>query len=171
MLAACNYLYAWSMHTISDAVSDTETTPQDAAVESVLYALMSIGRLLRQRIQGDGMDPGTFWLLKGLGTADAMRVTDLAAMANLDTSTVSRHVQQLHRSGLIERTPDPDDGRAHRVALSTEGRSLLNQSMVRRRELLSQSLQGWPAEDIDAFDQLLNRFVRNIENNTELEQA
>ncbi|MET0694465.1 MAG: MarR family transcriptional regulator [Propionibacteriaceae bacterium] len=159
------------MQTSAPPVTDPEATTQDAAVESVLYALMSIGRLLRQRVQGDGMDPGTFWLLKGLATTDAMRVTDLAAMANLDASTVSRHVQQLHRTGLIERTPDPDDGRAHRVALSTEGRALLNKSLVHRRELLSQSLEGWDAQDIEAFDTLLNRFVRNIENNSEVEQA
>ena len=159
------------MQSSSPVLPDSAATPQDAAVESVLYALMSIGRLLRQRVQGDGMDPGTFWLLKGLAHSEAMRVTDLAAMANLDASTVSRHVQQLHRSGLIERTPDPDDGRAQRVALSQEGRTLLNQSLVHRRELLSQSLEGWDAEDIEAFDSLLNRFVHNIEKNTELEQA
>lgn len=159
------------MQLSSPTVADTEATSQDVAVDSVIYALMSLGRLLRQRVEGDGMDPGTFWLLKGLAHTDAMRVTDLALMANLDASTVSRHVQQLHRAGLIERTPDPDDGRAHRVALTNQGRTLLNKSMVLRRELLSQSMQGWDAKDIDAFDNLLSRFVANIENNIELEKA
>ena len=50
-----------------------------------------------------------------------MRVTDLAGCANLDTSTVSRHVAQLQRTGLIERTPDPDDRRAQRVELTAAG--------------------------------------------------
>ena len=135
----------------------------------MLYALMTIGRLLRQRIQGDGLDPGTFWLLKGLAAHGAMRVTELAALANLDASTVSRHVQQMHRAGLIDRTQDPDDGRAQRVALSDQGRQLLERGLAHRRALLAQSLEDWDQHDIETFEALLTRFVGNIENNTELE--
>jgi len=140
-------------------------------VESVLYALMTIGRLLRQRMQSDGVDPSTFWLLKGLSSQGSMRVTELATLASLDASTVSRHLQQLHRAGLIERTQDPNDGRAQRVALSAEGRHLLDQGAARRRELLSRSLADWNDHDLATFDALLTRFVSNIERNTELEKA
>ncbi len=150
---------------------DAKCAPDHSVVDSVLYALMTIGRLLRQRIQGDGLDPGTFWLLKGLAEHGAMRVTELAALANLDASTVSRHVQQMNRAGLIERTQDPDDGRAQRVALSDEGRELLHRGLTHRRELLAQSLENWDQHDIDTFDTLLTRFVDNIENNSELEHA
>jgi DNA-binding MarR family transcriptional regulator len=159
------------MQTIPAVLCDVESRPQDSPVESVLYALMAIGRLLRQRIQGDGMDPGTLWLLKRLSAHDAMRVTDLAAWANLDASTVSRHVQQLQRAGFIERTQDPDDGRAQRVALSDQGRQVLKEGIARRRAVLSKSLEDWDQNDIVTFDRLLARFVGNIENNTELEQA
>ncbi|HEX8508705.1 MAG TPA: MarR family transcriptional regulator, partial [Propionibacteriaceae bacterium] len=123
------------------AAVDVAALPRDEAVESVLYALMSIGRLLRHRMQGDGLDPATFWLLKGLADRGALRVTELAALGNLDVSTVSRHVTQLHRSGLIERTPDPDDRRAQRVALSEQGQELLTRSLIRRRTLLGASLK------------------------------
>lgn len=150
---------------------DARCAADQPVVESVLYALMTIGRLLRQRIQGDGLDPGTFWLLKGLAEHGAMRVTELATLANLDASTVSRHVQQMHRGGLIERTQDPEDGRAQRVALSNEGRQMLRRGLTRRRELLARSLEGWDQHEIDTFDTLLTRFVDNIENNSELEHA
>jgi DNA-binding MarR family transcriptional regulator len=139
--------------------------------ESVLHALMSIGRLMRQRLAGDSMEPGTFFLLKGLASQDAMRVTELAAMANLDASTVSRHVQQLHRSGLIERSPDPDDGRAQRVALSPQGRALLHDGLGRRRALLGRSLEGWDPSDVETLDRLLARLVDSVEHNTGREQA
>lgn len=147
------------------------TTSTDAPVESVLYSLMSIGRALRQRLQGDSVDPGTFWLLKGLAAHPALRVTELATFANLDASTVSRHVQQLHRTGLIERTPDPDDGRAQRVALSDRGREVLQQAMEQRRAILTRSLRDWDTSEIETFDRLLTRFVSEIESNTELEHA
>ena len=76
---------------------------------------------MRQRAQGETLDTGSFWLLKTLATSGPLRVTDLAVCANLDVSTVSRHVAQLHSAGLIERTPDPVDGRAQRVKLSAPG--------------------------------------------------
>jgi DNA-binding MarR family transcriptional regulator len=148
-----------------------ETAPPSSPEESVLYGLMSIGRLMRQRLHKDDMDPATFWLLKGLAQHGDQRVTELAAFANLDASTVSRHVQQLQRAGLIERTPDPADGRAQRVALSSLGRVRLQEGMARRRALLNRSFEGWDREDIRTLDRLLARFVGNIEHNSELEQA
>lgn len=134
-----------------------------SAVDSVMHALFSIGRLMRQRVEGDGLEPGTFWLLKTLAGQGAMRVTDLAGCTNLDTSTVSRHVSQLQKSGLIERTPDPDDGRAQRVEPSAEGQRLLTEALDRRRILLRQSLEDWESADINELNRLLARFVGNIE--------
>jgi DNA-binding MarR family transcriptional regulator len=154
------------------AVASTRADSDSSSVEeSVLFALMSIGRLMRQRLHGDDMDPATFWLLKGLSQHEALRVTELAALANLDASTVSRHVQALHRSGLIDRTADPADRRAHRVALSSRGRDLLHEGLARRRALLTRSFAGWEHQDIEVLDTLLARFVGDIEHNSELEQA
>jgi DNA-binding MarR family transcriptional regulator len=152
--------------------TNAEAASGDPAVDAVLHALMTTGRLMRQRLTGDGVDIGTFWLLKGLATHGALRVTELAALANLDASTVSRHVQQLHRSGLIERSQDPDDGRAQRVALSAAGAELLNESITRRRSLLRRSFEGWDQVDVESLGRLLTRFVSNIENlSVELEQV
>jgi DNA-binding MarR family transcriptional regulator len=149
-----------------------EVTPESSAVDSVMHALMSVGRLMRNRSSADELDPGTFWLLKTLSSEGAMRVTDLATFANLDTSTVSRHVAQLHRSGLIERTPDPADGRAQRVGLSSEGLRTLHDAMDRRRALLRRSLAGWDNDDIQQLDRLLARFVGSIDRQNEnLEHA
>jgi DNA-binding MarR family transcriptional regulator len=137
----------------------------------VLSSLMSIGRLMRQRVHGDKVDLGTYALLKALHSQGAMRVTDLAALAGLDTSTVSRHVQQLDKAGLVDRSAHPDDGRAQQVALTTQGRGLLEESIARRHELLSETLEHWDRDDIEALDKLLARFVGDIEHITaELEQ-
>lgn len=133
-------------------------------VQSVLHALMSVGRLIRQRGQGETLDPGTFWLLKTVSINDSMRVTDLASSANLDISTVSRHVAQLHRAGLIERTPDPDDRRAQRVRLSAAGQESLERAVVARTALLARSLEAWSQADLEELDRLVTRFVTDVEN-------
>lgn len=133
------------------------------SVESVMHALMGIGRLMRQRTQGETLDTGSFWMLKTVSANGSMRVTDLAACANLDASTVSRHVTQLHRAGLIERTPDPVDRRAQRVKLSEGGRQALTAAQQARLALVEQSLEGWDPQDLEHLDRLLTRFVADID--------
>jgi len=146
-----------------------QTTP---VVDSVLTTLMTVGRTMRQRVEGDDLDPGQFWLLKNIAGQGPLRVTELASCTNLDPSTVSRHVAQLHRAGLLERTPDPEDGRAHRLQLTEAGQSRLHGAFERRRVLLRQALDHWAADDVALLDQLLGRFLADIENlNAELEHA
>lgn len=141
-------------------------------VQSVLHALMSVGRLIRQRGQGETLDPGAFWLLKTVAMNGSMRVTDLASSANLDTSTVSRHVAQLNKVGWIERSPDPDDRRAHRVRLSAAGRSTLDRALAARTAVLARSLEGWSQADLEELDRLVTRLVIDVENlSQKLEQS
>ncbi len=148
---------------------DSTPTTDDVAssVNSVMHALMGIGRLMRQRGQGEGLEPGTFWLLKTISASGSLRVTDLASTANLDPSTVSRHLTQLQRSGLIERLPDPDDGRAQRVQLSAAGAQRLSDALAARAALLRRSLASWEAADLHDLDRLLTRFVRDIDTLTQ----
>jgi DNA-binding MarR family transcriptional regulator len=134
-------------------------------VDSVLHTTMAIGRLLRQRLAGDQMEPATYWVLKNLARGST-RITALAASTQLDTSTVSRHVTQLEQAGLVERSQDPDDGRAQRIGLTDEGRTQLAASTARRREVLTTSLDGWDPTDLADLDRLLSRLVAGIESRT-----
>jgi DNA-binding MarR family transcriptional regulator len=133
------------------------------SVESLMHALLGISRLMRQRSQGETLDTGSFWLLKTLAASGPLRVTDLAACANLDPSTVSRHVAQLDSAGLIERTPDPVDGRAQRVRLSAPGAQRIEAMLHSRRALLEKCLESWEARDLDELDRLLTRFAADVE--------
>ena len=137
--------------------------PSSAAVDSVLQALMSAGRLIRQRVAGE-VDPGTFWLLKIIADHASLRVSDLASCASLDASTVSRHVGQLERNGLIERGQDPADRRAQLLSLTPEGQRQLGEAYEQRRELLRRSLAAFDETELAEFDRLLARFVTALEN-------
>jgi DNA-binding MarR family transcriptional regulator len=136
-------------------------TAQPAA-DAMLSALMTVGRLMRQRQADDHVDPGTFWLIKTIAHKGPLRISDLAGAVHLDVSTVSRHVAQLERTGLVVRTADPADGRAQLVGISDEGRELLDQAFQRRRALLESALAGWEAADIAEFERLLAKFVDGV---------
>lgn len=133
------------------------------AVDAMLTALMSVSRAMRQRQADDAVDPGTFWLLKTISHGGPLRITELASVTHLDTSTVSRHVAQLERNGLVQRTPDPADGRAQLVAISAAGQQQLDEAFRRRRQILENTLDGWASEDITEFERLLSKFVDGID--------
>lgn len=49
------------------------------------------------------------------------RLSDLAAQAQVTKATAGFIVDQLERSGLVRRVPDPDDGRARLVTITDKG--------------------------------------------------
>lgn len=118
---------------------------------------------MRQRGHGDTLDSGSFWLLRTLAASGPLRATDLAVYAGLDASTVSRHVAQLHSAGLIERAPDPADGRAQRVKLTTAGVARIDAALRARRTLLEKCLESWQPNELDQLDRLLTRFAADVE--------
>lgn len=50
------------------------------------------------------------------------RLSDLAAQAQVTKATAGFIVDQLERSGLVTRVPDPDDGRARLVTITDKGK-------------------------------------------------
>lgn len=55
---------------------------------------------------------------------DGTRLTDLAQQAQVTKQTAGFLVDQLERTGYVERVPDPSDGRARLVKLSERGEKI-----------------------------------------------
>jgi DNA-binding MarR family transcriptional regulator len=70
---------------------------------------------------------------------DGSRLTDLAEQAQVTKQTASLLVAALEREGLVERVPDPADGRARLIQLTQLG---LTASMRARETVLSVE-QAW----------------------------
>lgn len=137
------------------------------ATADVLDALMTIGRRMRGR-GGDGIvDPGTFWLLRTLVADGPSRPTDLAASVGLDASTVSRHLAQLQRLGLVDRSPDPDDRRVSWVEISQTGRAAVDAAIAHRRTLLERSLHDWSDDELELLHRMTTRIAAGLETGPE----
>lgn len=134
-----------------------------SAEDAVMVALARLGRRMRQRLPGEELDFAAVVLMKTLHERGPQRLSTLACALELDASTVSRHARHLEDRGLLERTGDPDDGRASRVGLSTEGRTRLEAGMRRRRAVVAELLAPWPAEDRDLLRQLLTRLITDLD--------
>jgi DNA-binding MarR family transcriptional regulator len=132
------------------------------AEESVLVTLARLGRRMRQRMPGEELDFAAIVLLKAL-MPGPLRLSALAGALDLDASTVSRQVRHLEDRGLLERTSDPDDGRASQVALSDLGRTRLECGAERRRAFVGELLDDWSDDDREHLRLLLNRLLTELD--------
>jgi DNA-binding MarR family transcriptional regulator len=71
----------------------------------------------------------------------------LAQALRLDASTVTRQIAPLERGGLIERRPDPADGRSSSIALTAEGRRCMSDVTQERRRCIEALVSDWDGAD------------------------
>jgi DNA-binding MarR family transcriptional regulator len=109
------------------------------------------------------LDGAAYGLLALLQDSGPLRASDLVARLGLDKSTVSRQVASLVDLGLVDRAPDPDDGRAQVLTPSAEGSARLARIREVRRGRWESDLADWPAEDVAVLGRLLGRLNRRGE--------
>lgn len=103
------------------------------------------------------LDPASYSLLLMIADSGSVRAMDVADRTGLDKSTVSRQVAALVALDLLERAPDPDDGRARLIQLSESGAQRLRQARERRSEKLRAEFAQWSTGDLVEFSRLLSK--------------
>ncbi|WP_308282808.1 MarR family winged helix-turn-helix transcriptional regulator [Pseudonocardia nigra] len=111
----------------------------------------------------DAVERATYYLLVHLVKDGPRRAGSLAEAVRSDPSTISRQIGQLVRLGLVERTADPEDGRATLLAATDEGRRVFEENRRMRNETIAEMIAHWPAEDRHALSELLTRFATEYE--------
>lgn len=97
----------------------------NVAWEAMFRAQATLAREFEQEGEWDDLAGREYGVLYALSQApDGLRIIDLCEDALLTQAGVSRLVGRLERKGLVERSGDPDDGRASRIQLSAEGRAV-----------------------------------------------
>lgn len=133
--------------------------------EQLARAFAAMGRAISER--GAELPRTDFVVLVRLGeTSDAgdpCRLRDLAHAEGLDQSTMSRRIASLAKRGLVERRPDPDDRRAHRLQLTESGTVALAAERARRVSLVTDALAGWDESDKDELARLLGKLTDTLD--------
>ena len=76
-------------------------------------------------------------------------ITELAHAEQVKPPTISRMIKDMEWAGLVERRPDPSDGRVHRIRATRRGRGVLHEGRVRRVNALAESLKALDQNDRD----------------------
>lgn len=135
----------------------------DSRADGIADAIMAAVGALKRRIEDPEAHTRAF-LLGHVARLEPVRATDLAEQVHLDLSTISRHLRGLEESGLLVRSPDPDDRRASRLAVTHDGRAALERTTAARNALFASATAGWTDSEVDELVHLLNRLSHDLEN-------
>jgi MarR family transcriptional regulator, transcriptional regulator for hemolysin len=117
------------------------------------FILNDVARLLRTyadyRAAQFGMTRAQWAVLVRLDLYEGLNQSELAEMLDLQPITLTRLLDKLCDSGLIERRPDPEDRRAKRLFLTPAARPLLEQLAVLGEETMANVLEGVTPEHVE----------------------
>jgi DNA-binding MarR family transcriptional regulator len=111
----------------------------------------------------DDLSRTDVWLLDRIRVAGPFRLSQLAAWQAVDKSTMTAQIRRLERRGLIERSPDPADGRATLVSVTAAGLAVNERNRAVARAVFDRVVADWSPADQTAFSTLLDRFARALE--------
>jgi DNA-binding MarR family transcriptional regulator len=117
----------------------------------------------RARLVHPELTTSAYFLLGTLCEQGPKRASELSELFHLDKGAVSRSVHQLIELGLVERQPDPEDGRASILRASEAGRSKMDAVTEHRRRQLSGRLGEWGAAELQEFVAQLTRYNAALE--------
>jgi len=139
--------------------------------ESLRHLEREVGVLIRRirRVIGErarlvhpDLQPASYLMLSWLVDEGPVRATSMVENFNIDKGAVSRQLQHLHDLGLVERTPDPADGRATLVVASDDAVRRLADVAEHRRKWLDEQLGDWDADELTHFADLLERYNHSL---------
>lgn len=89
----------------------------------------------------------TLSVLHTLSRKSPMRLTELTANEQVTQSAITQLVTRLERDGLVERRPDPKDGRVVLVHITPSGAMVIDSRRVERIAHLSAFMEGLTPEE------------------------
>jgi MarR family transcriptional regulator for hemolysin len=122
-----------------------------------MFMINEVARLLRtfadQEARQYGMTRAQWAVLARLERHEGLKQAELADMLDMQPISLTRLVDRLADSGLIERRSDPNDRRAKRLFLTAAAKPVME-----RLDTLGDGLAGTVLSDIPAADieQMLN---------------
>lgn len=126
-------------------------------------ASRSLARLGERRVKALGFNIGQLPVLYLLREGAQMSQKELAKFAKIEQPSMAQMLARMERDGLIQRTPDPADGRSSLVSLTEAALAKLpavRDALDAGREMV---LAGFSEDEVQTLLQLMRRLNRNLE--------
>lgn len=143
----------------SDTAADVLSTPGHL----ISLAARGFARLSEARLKPLGFGVGHLPVLVALQIGRAYTQRDLARFAKMQQPPMAQMLTRMERDGLIERTPDPADGRSSRIALTKLARARLPVAIATLFRGNRDALTGFTDDETAQLVALLDRLITNLD--------
>jgi DNA-binding MarR family transcriptional regulator len=120
----------------------------------------------RARAVHPDLQPASYLMLTYLAAEGPQRSSVMSELFNVDKGAISRQVQHLCDLGLLDREPDPVDGRAMLISASDDAVHRMESVARDRRRWLDEQLAQWSEADLREFVTGLARYNEALDKNT-----
>ncbi len=132
-------------------MSDASPVLSDAQVAAIVKGVLQLGRRLRAARPADSVSLSALAILSTLYNRGPMPAARLAEAERLQPQSLTRLIRDLEGRGLIDRTPDPADGRTLLIRPTEAGLRIFFSDIAARQVWLSQTM----AETLTGDEQAL----------------
>ncbi len=154
----------------TDAPTNSLSAEELARVDRIDASLVKLVRSITdtrttemlKRWAGVDIERRGFTLLARIEEFPDAHLAQVAAAADVDTSTASRQVARLVEHGLVERTPDPAEHRARRHRLTDDGAAALARLRDARRRWIDGIVSDFSVDEQAQLADLLTRFADKL---------
>lgn len=116
----------------------------DDAVSRLRVALGRISRQVDRQTSGGELTKTQFSILTTAVRRGPIRASEMAEIETLNPTMLSRMIGKMEAAGLLQRSADPDDGRAVVVSATPEGIALHAELRDKRTQLFAEYLAQLP---------------------------
>jgi DNA-binding MarR family transcriptional regulator len=141
----------------------------DTSPIGVIGRISRLCREIEHRLEAgyaaSGLEPGWYDVLATLrraGPPYRLRPTDFAATLMLTTSGTTKRLDRLEAAGHVTREPDPSDRRGVLIALTPQGRRLVDKASVKHLANERHILSGLSAAEQHQLADLLRKLGNTL---------
>jgi DNA-binding MarR family transcriptional regulator len=125
-------------------------------------AITRVARRLRQEASGE-LTPTSAAALATIERHGPLTPSELAEIERVKRPTGTRTLRCLADLGLVDRTPDPADGRSALVSITPAGRERLRRLRGRKNAYLARRMRGMPEDDVRTLERAAEILERMLE--------
>jgi len=129
----------------------------------ISLAARGFARLSESRLKPLGFGVGHVPVLVALQNGKASTQRDLARFAKVEQPPMAQMLARMERDGLIQRTPDPADGRSSHIVLTTTAQQRMPEAITTLFQGNREAMTGFTPAEAAQLVELLSRLIGNLD--------
>lgn len=141
----------------------SEPRPSMPPLKLIGHVHRAFQRVADQLLRDQGFALGQLPVLMALKDGRPRSQAELARLANVEQPSMAQLLNRMERDGLVERLPDPEDGRSRLISLTAACRDRMPKARAVMQALGAEALEGFSDAEVEVLAGLLARLADNVD--------